>query len=505
MIFAPPMRKYNLMNGRFLLRLICALLVSDASSARLADDAVDGTATTSTTSTTSSTSTTSTTSTSPMAMPPPSVAEASAYQQLTLVEVYKCWKPSEDPNFNYEDNLATVQQEMLGELNAGASPQSPFSPAWMKSALQSFGSAGKVLPNHAFANLLHGYERQASPSVCLDIDLAEENTPDDYGCSFFRRSFTPLRQMHTCIQQVLSNDRYFQLWQMIGGQRSDDAKTFIGLHQDLGVSEDDVDREIESFATCKQKWWCVEMSATDRSFEILKRVAFKAWGELGYDEAKVVADVIKKIVLTRSAPECEGQRRTLVEEAKEKGPPRQINVLEEASVDTIVQCLGLPKNGMAESGKQVEGPVIVNKQAASCLAVAYDTVEVPGPPIQPLYFTNQEAFQAGRVNDLYSEKHPICGRIAVAAMNKIFTAAAYPKGLKAFKLIYLSVVPMHKLSDCLARRHATCRTFAYCWSNWVKYVVGHVAQPCGIVRARLPGFNASLGEMSAEVSALEKP
>lgn len=420
----------------------------------------------------------------------PEVAlEATSWAQFTIIQMLRCWNPQDNPKqFRYyTDHRAAV--EMLRVLpNALQWDENPIRPhpAWEKKSLQSLpAGVREAAPKHQVATMLKGegvvYQESSN---CLEFPYSdtEENVYDNLGCNFFRRSFQPVQELHRCIKGVLTEDVWWNFWQLVGieGTGGSDAALVADLKTDLMTKAgtdpklksamDILAQEVENFKGCKAKWDCQHLSLDERSFEIINRVAFKDWSEFDWKHDQVKKKVMATVVFTRTAPETT---------SKKGGPTRTVElVLAPESVGQILGCYKLMdpagQSDLTTTNAFVSSDAVKTKEASRCLPVMFDRAEVPGPPIQPIW--RPVPSWKAQSSKPYTDKHALCGRVALAALADPFRKARYPEW---YNLPVHTAQPVFSLTYCMSGAEGSCRTFAYCWAMWLEYVVGIVAEDCG--------------------------
>lgn len=408
-----------------------------------------------------------------------------------LEEATRCWNPSPSNRSVYQDKY--VQTMMVQSLNkelrillANRSEGNilPLYPATTHSPLQMFGPLREFLPFHEAVLITHN--KKWMSSHCLEFNYeSDKRAPDPAGCRFFKRSFSPVKNVARCVQTFFEKDPYWQLSLKLaefGDMSEQQAADFLPNSVEMsmkemqtlfarnlrdefqntlpnnetraGIWEANVAEWLQLWRKCKKGLSpsCTRMRVFDRLMESFRNLDINEWD--GLSLKRVRASLRRALLRTITSPE-----------------QGRLPKLSESTLKGITDdCFKIPQRHRRLAGSVPQFHLI--KEALGCFPLMWDAAEVPGTPKRALWQTDWTP----PTKQAFPHSHPLCGRLALAGLSRQFQASTYPK-LGPELLKYSS---WKDVSDkyCMNPKKAQCQNFKDCWDRTMINHVRRVDRHC---------------------------
>jgi len=383
-------------------------------------------------------------------------------RRLARTELASCIDPIAEPSLVGPTPWLDELQAAVEEAASGRDGSSPHSQSIWR-PLDGFAEAAvgiptgnylsdKRLPYHRPMALTSNRSESVAPGMdyedsrcfLFDYDAEPGSIPDPHGCGLFRRSFSRLKALRQCIVGELeSSEKWLQYRRLAsGGEPAEDEVEIAKQIREV------IGRYINPTI----------LDANSRADEMVKYVAFKDWSSL---ESGIIGLVNRKIAETISE-----------------------FALEPQTVDQVrVKCFMVEE----DSYSTLHGEAKVLKRALPCQSLMWDTTEVSGLPHKPMSNGpsnyDQRLRAPASVRADFTETPPVCGRIAVALMQRPITRAA--KGYSPTTCL----VGMMSWKGCMSLSTFNCICAEKCWVSALKQAC-HLGTGCCGDYAKIRRYNS---------------
>eukprot|EP00746_Dinoflagellata_sp_MGD_P146624 gnl/MRDRNA2_/MRDRNA2_79069_c0_seq1.p1 gnl/MRDRNA2_/MRDRNA2_79069_c0~~gnl/MRDRNA2_/MRDRNA2_79069_c0_seq1.p1 ORF type:complete len:464 (-),score=80.00 gnl/MRDRNA2_/MRDRNA2_79069_c0_seq1:392-1783(-) len=361
--------------------------------------------------------------------------------------------------------------------NSGQLSSAQWQEVWDKTDFDSRGSDGWgncpfsncKLPAHMIVGLSNNPDKfqpnkvpKDEDSDCFKIDYNEANPgKDPTGCRVFKKSFSPLKDLRTCIVDKLNKDA---VW-----QKRFDAKAIFKDGNFSGTWEEWCAHAIWGYTPAPLQglssavYLCsLGASTLSRAEEMIKFVLFSPLkAEEGENPTMeyAIKQLERKILKTTYLPGGKESKGTLEPATTKAIMSECFEVVEKEPDLTFSKFKSLQKIGI-------------------CLPLMFDKVESQGFGIQNAApkFAQEESFSKLSLQRLsYFDKIPtVCGRLALASIPKVQSARYFIGDANTLK----NQDRNPKWSSCTGVKQANCRRVYFCWEKALKKLCALQKQCC---------------------------
>eukprot|EP00928_Gymnodinium_smaydae_P087321 TRINITY_DN71598_c0_g1_i1.p1 TRINITY_DN71598_c0_g1~~TRINITY_DN71598_c0_g1_i1.p1 ORF type:complete len:476 (-),score=38.25 TRINITY_DN71598_c0_g1_i1:130-1557(-) len=358
-------------------------------------------------------------------------------QEAAIAGVARCMHPEQSDNELFNGHwIDELDAAVSSTRNHRYSSQPQTSKRPLKTLVDTFGeTVGTIAPWHRAAvitsgldDVIYGSQDMDYPnSRCFTHNYSSDAVDDEHGCNLFKKSFSRLQGLQTCIVDALRADSSWLAYRRvakgilagrpIGSRAGVDNPRTISEEDLIPTSVHDISRKL---GNCVADGTCVIFDAIRRADEIVKNVAYKDWTGGSREILDLHQEVARKIQETVTVPGTWRRPRRLpsIFGGKKRYALDTLPLLDR-TVETIRdKCFFLDYPVPKHITEPLPEPVRVLKRSLPCWNMMYDQVEVAGFPEKPvsnaitMWSPELRPSHRGREQNLGGSP-VLCGRAAI--------------------------------------------------------------------------------------------